>query len=127
MTETRQVAEQAHRDRQQLNARHLRESVALSHPRTLAGSTPSRVIAHAAKYRKQAERDRRDLARIVALSLPGAVHFVRDRAAQAESARIAAEGKKAAAQARAAKLDPFASPSTNSRRPRPERDFGPSL
>ncbi|MFT4233707.1 MAG: AAA family ATPase, partial [Microbacterium sp.] len=124
--ETRQVAEQAHRDRQQLNARQMRESVALSQ-RALGGSTPSRVIAHVAKLRKQVERDRRALAQIEALSLPEAVHFVRDRAAKAESARIAAEGKKAAAQARAAELGPFASLSANSRRPRLERDFGPSL
>lgn len=104
----------------------MRESIALSQ-RALAGSTPRRVIAHVAKLRKQAARDRHDLAQIEALSLPEAAQFVRDRAAQGESVRIAAEGKKAAAQARAAKLGRFASPSTNSQRPGLERDFGRSL
>ena len=126
VTETRQLAEQAHRDRQQLTARQMRESIALSQ-RALGGSTPSRVVAHAAKLRKQAARDRYDLAQIETMSLHEAAQFVRDRAAQAESVRIAAEGKKAAAQARAAKLGRFASPSTNSQRPGLQRDFGPSL
>lgn len=46
--------------------RQMRESIALSQL-ALGGSIPSRVITHAAKLRKQVERDRRDLARIEAL------------------------------------------------------------
>ena len=45
----------------------------------------------------------------------------------AEAERIAADQIKVAAEARAAKLARFSSPSTGRRRTGPEHDFGPSL
>lgn len=119
-TETRQDAEQVHRAQSRMVERHLRESIALSH-RALAGSTPSRVIAHAAQLRRQAERDRRDLARIEALPVTEAVQYVRDLAARAEAERQAAERAQAAREKRAAQLG-RSQPSSDHGRTGPERD-----
>ncbi|WOF22567.1 hypothetical protein N8K70_14385 [Microbacterium betulae] len=103
VTETRQVAEHAHRRRQQLNARQMRESIALSQ-RALGGSTPSRVIAHAVELRKQSERDRRALARSEALPVAEAAQLVRELAARDEAERQALERAQAARQKRIAQL-----------------------
>ena len=119
VTETRQKAQQAHREQSRMVERHLRESIALSQ-RALAGSTPSRVIAHAAKLRKQAERDRRDLARIEALPVTEAAQLVRELTARAEAEREAAERARTAREARAAQLEPFR-PSPGQGRTGPER------
>ncbi|MFV0374853.1 MobF family relaxase [Microbacterium sp.] len=119
VTETRQEAERAHREQGRLVDRQMRESIALSQ-RALGGSTPSRVIAHAAKLRKQADRDRRDLARIEALPVTEAAQLGRELTARAEVAREAAERARAARVARAAQLEPFR-PSTGHGRTGPER------
>ena len=124
VTETRQDAEQAHREQGRMVERHLRESIALSQ-RALAGSTPSRVIAHAAKLRKQAERDRRDLARIEALPVAAAAQYVRELTARDEAERQAAGRAQAAREARAAQLGRYR-PSRDHGRTGPGRD-APSL
>lgn len=126
MVEVREAAEQAHRAGRQLAARQLREATALSQ-RAREGSTPGRVIAHAAKLRKQAERDRRNLMRIETLPLSEAAEVVRKLAARAEAEREAAERARAAREARAAQLDQFRLRSTSRHRTGPERDFGPSV
>lgn len=119
VTETRQNAEQAHREQGSMVERQMHESIALSQ-RALAGSTPSRVIAHATKLRKQAERDRRDLARIEALPVTEAAQYVRELAARDDAERQAAERARAAREARAAQLEPFR-PATGHDRTGPER------
>ncbi|MBN9151227.1 MAG: AAA family ATPase [Micrococcales bacterium] len=120
VTETRQEAQQAHREQSRMVDRQMRESIALSQ-RALAGSTPSRVIAHAAKLRKQAERDRRDLARIEALPVTEAAQYARELAARDEAERQTAERARAAREARAAQLGHYR-PSTDHGRTGPERD-----
>lgn len=117
--ETRQEAQQAHREQGRMVERHLRESIALSQ-RSLAGSTPSRAVAHAAKLRKQAERDRHDLARLEALPVTEATQFVRELTARAEAEREAAERARAAREARAAQFEP-SRPSNGHGRTEPER------
>jgi len=124
VTETRKEAQQAHREQGRMVERHLRESIALSR-RALAGSTPSSVIAHAAKLRKQAERDRHDLARIEALPVTEAVQYVRDLAARNEVEREVAQRAPAAREKRATQLD-RSRPSHDRDRPGPHRD-GPGL
>ncbi|MGD9430810.1 MobF family relaxase [Arthrobacter russicus] len=119
VTETRKEAQQVHREQGRIVGRQMRESIALSQ-RALAGSTPSRVIAHAAKLRKQAERDRGDLARIEALPVTEAAQLVRELTARAEAAQEVAERARAARDARAARLEPFR-PSTGHGRTGPER------
>ncbi|MDQ1204609.1 hypothetical protein [Microbacterium sp. SORGH_AS_0862] len=100
--------------------RHLRESIALSQ-RALAGSTPSRVIAHVAKLRTQAERDRRNLERIEALPVTEAVQYVREFTARTEAERQTAERAQAAREARAAQLGHY-QPSIGHGRTGPVRD-----
>ncbi|MGB3376460.1 MAG: TrwC relaxase, partial [Microbacterium sp.] len=112
--ETRQEAQQAHREQGRMVERQMRDSIALSQ-RALGGSTPSRVIAHAAKLRKQAERDRRDLARIEALPVTEAAQYLRELAARDEAERQAAESARAAREARAAQLDGFQPSRTHDR------------
>lgn len=119
VTVTRQAAEQAHREQSRMVDRQMRESIAMSQ-RALGGSTPSRVIAHAARLRKQAERDRRDLARIEALPVTEAAQYVRELTARADAAREAAERARAARDARAAQLEQFR-PSPGHGRTGPER------
>ncbi|PJJ55383.1 MobF family relaxase [Compostimonas suwonensis] len=119
VTETRNEAQQTHREQGRMVERHLHESIAMSQ-RALGGSTPSRVIAHAAKLRKQAERDRHDLARIEALPVTEAAQYVRELTARAEAEREAAERARAAREARAAQLEQFP-PSPGHDRTGPER------
>lgn len=107
VTETRNEAQQAHREQRRMVDRQMRESIALSQ-RALGNSTPSRVIAHAAKLREQAERDRSDLARIEALPVLEAAQLVSELTARAEAERQAAERAQAAREARAAQLGGFA-------------------
>lgn len=78
VTERRKEAQQAHREQGRMVDRQMRQSIALSQ-RALGNFTASRVIAHAAKLRKQAERDRRDPARIEVLPVTDAAQFVRER------------------------------------------------
>lgn len=120
VTETGQEAQQAHREQRRMVERHLRESIALSQ-RALAGSNPSRVIAHAAKLRKQAERDRCDLARIEALPVTEAALYARELAVRDKAERQAAERAQAARKARAAQIGRYRSSSEHGRTG-PERD-----
>ncbi|EXJ52700.1 conjugative relaxase TrwC [Microbacterium sp. MRS-1] len=125
VTETRQEAEQTHREQSRLAERHLRESTGLR--RTVLGSvTPSTISTRAAGWRARAEQARHDLAQIEALPVTEAAQFVRELAARAEAKREAAERAQAARDARAAQLGEYR-PSTDHGRTGPERDFGPSL
>lgn len=126
VTETRQETEQAHREQGRLAERHLCESVALR--RTVLGSaTPSTASTRAAGWRARAEQARHHLAQIEALPVTEAAQLVRDRAAQAEVERVAAEQAKIVAETRAARLGRFPTHPTDHGRTGPERDYGPSL
>lgn len=117
---TRRTAEHEHLGAGQLATRQLGEATALSQ-HALAGSTPSRVIAHATTLRKQAERDRRDLTRIEALPITEAAQLAAALAARAQAEREAAERARAARAAREAHLD-YYRPSRGHSRTAPERD-----
>lgn len=125
VAEASREAAEAHRDRQQLTERHRAETGAL-YVRVLAQTTPTGLARAAAKLRRQAERDRADLAQIQALPIPEAAQLARQRAAQAEAARAAAEQAQAALVARAAGLG-RSTAQAGQERIAPQKDFGPSL
>jgi hypothetical protein len=125
VTETRQEAEQTHRQQHRLAERHLQESAAL-HRQALGSTTPSTASTRAAGWRTRAEQARRDLAEIEALPVTEAARLVRERAARAEAEREAAERAQAARDARAAQLGQFR-PSSDHGWTGPEHNFGPSL
>ncbi|MDM4763224.1 hypothetical protein QT381_09420 [Galbitalea sp. SE-J8] len=120
VTETRQEAEQAHRERGSLAERHLRESTVLRR-KVLGSATPSTARTRAAGLRARAEQARRDLAQIEALPVTEAVQYVRELAARARAEREIAERARAAREARAAQLGRFR-PSSDHGRTGPERD-----
>lgn len=123
VTETRQEAEHAHRERTRLAERHLRESTILRQ-QVLGSATPSAAITRASGWRARAELARRDLAQIEALPVTEAVQYVRDLAARAEAERQAAERAQAAREARAAQLNDFTRrPGDHGRTP-PDRGLG---
>jgi hypothetical protein len=121
VTETRVDAEQAQRERGQLTEKHLHESAVL-HRQLLGSGTPRTASTRATQWRTRAEQGKRDLAEIEALPVTEAAQLVRERAAQAEAEREAAERVQAARNARAAKLHTFRSPSTGHGITRQERD-----
>ncbi|HWL01684.1 MAG TPA: MobF family relaxase [Microbacteriaceae bacterium] len=125
VAETRQEAQQAHREEARLAERHLRESTGLR-LKVLGSATPSTASTRAAGWRARAEQARHDLAQIEALPVTDAVQYVRELAARAEAERQAAERAQAAREARAAQFG-RPRPSTDHGRTGPERDFGPSL
>ncbi|PJJ63690.1 MobF family relaxase [Compostimonas suwonensis] len=119
VTETRQEAEQAHREQSRLAERHLRESTGLRR-KVLGSAAPSAAITRASGWRARAEQARLDLAQIEALPVTEAAQYVRDLAARAEAERVQAAREK-----RAAQLGRYR-PSTDHGRTGPERD-APSL
>lgn len=126
VVQVRQDAEYARRAQQQLARAHMDARASLRR-RIYGDQRPVDPIQRVADWRTRAQQARDELAQIEALPISEAAQLVRDRTAQAELERIAAEQAKAAAAARAAKLARFPSPSSDHRRSGPERDFGPSL
>ncbi|GAA1557652.1 MobF family relaxase [Brevibacterium picturae] len=126
VVEAQQDAERVHGEQRQLTKAHADARASLRR-RIYGDRRPVDPVQRAAGWRTRAEQARDDLAQIEALPLDQAAQLVRDRAAQTEMERIAAEQVKVAAKARAAKLARFPSPSSEHRRSGPERDFGPSL
>jgi len=124
VAETRQEAQQAHREEARLAERHLRESTGLR-LKVLGSATPSTASTRAAGWRARAEQARHDLAQIEALPVTEAVQYVRERAARAEAERQAAERTRAAREKRAAQLGQYR-PSSDHGKTGPERD-APSL
>jgi hypothetical protein len=124
--EAAEHASQARRERQQLTERHRREAAAL-HGRVFAGTTPSTLARGAAKLRQQADRDRADLFQLEGLPIGEAAKLVRQRIAQAEAERAAAEQAQAAIEARAALLGRTPTRRPDEGRGRPERGIWPSL
>src|SRR5690606_21239779 len=86
VTETRQEAEQTHREQNRLGERHLHESSVLRR-RMLGSAPPSAASAGAAGWRARAEQTRYDLAQIEALPVAEAAQYVRELAARAEAER----------------------------------------
>ncbi len=125
VTETRQDAQQTHRQQHRLAERHLHDSAVL-HRQVLGSTTPSTASTRATQWRTRAEQARHDLAEIETLPVTEAAQLVRERAARAEAEREAAERAQAGRDARAAQLGQFR-PSSDQGRAGPERDFGPSL
>ncbi|MEO6505544.1 MAG: AAA family ATPase, partial [Terrimesophilobacter sp.] len=125
VTETRQDAQQTHRQQHRLAERHLHDSAVL-HRQVLGSTTPSTASTRATQWRTRAEQARHDLAKIETLPVTEAAQLVRERAARAEAEREAAERAQAGRDARAAQLGQFR-PSSDQGRAGPERDFGPSL
>jgi hypothetical protein len=103
VTESRQEAEQTHREQSNLAERHLHESTVLRR-QALGSVTPRTASTRAAGWRGRAEQARHDLARIEALPLTEAAQFVRELATRAEAERVPVERAKAAREARAAQL-----------------------
>jgi hypothetical protein len=119
-------SEQAQSERRRLASRRADERAALR--RSIPGQLPpSTVEAHAVQWRTRGEQARGDLAEIEALPVTEAARLIRDRAAQTDAERAAAERAQIARDARAAKLARFRRPSIGHERPRPGRDHGLGL
>jgi hypothetical protein len=119
-------SEQAHSERRRLASRRADERAALR--RSIPGQLPpSTVEAHAVQWRTRGEQARGDLAEIEALPVTEAARYIRDRAAQTDAERAAAERAQIARDARAAKLARFRRPSIDHGRPGPGRDHGLGL
>ena len=103
-------AEHTHREQERRAWRRAEERAALRGG-IFGNQRPGTAEAHAVQWRGRAEQARGDLAEIETLPLTEAAQLVRDRAARVEAERIAAERARAARGARAAKLNPFQSPS----------------
>ena len=103
-------AEHTHREHERRAWRRAEERAALRGG-IFGNQRPGTAEAHAVQWRGRAEQARGDLAEIETLPLTEAAQLVRDRAARVEAERIAAERARAARGARAAKLNPFQSPS----------------
>jgi hypothetical protein len=122
VVEAGEAAKRVQQDAERISARQTREYVALSH-RILGNRHPNVVAARIERLRNQVAQDRGYLAQLDALPPLEAAQLVRERAAQVEAQRLAAE-EAPAAQARAALLDvPL---HEGSRARSPYRD-GPSL
>ncbi|MFV0432875.1 MAG: MobF family relaxase [Leucobacter sp.] len=88
--EARAEASKAHRIAKDTAARQSRERTVL-HERLLGNLRPSEIAARVKDLREQATRDRRYLRQLDVLTLDEAVQLVRERAAQDEAHRLAAE------------------------------------
>ena len=125
VNETRQDAQQTHRQQHRLAERHLHESAAL-HRQVLGSTTPSTASTRATQWRTRAEQARHDLAEIETLPVTEAARLVRERAVRAAAEREPAERTQAVRDARAAQLGQFR-PSSDHGRTGPERGLRPSL
>lgn len=103
IVEARAEATQAHQVVGEIAERQSREHTAL-YERLLGNRRPDAVAARVKNLREQATRDRRYLSQLDALPPDEAVQLVRERAAQDEAHRLAAEEARGAAEALAKRL-----------------------
>lgn len=106
VVEQREHVAGAKQEQQELAARHAQENRALI-TQAFGDRTPSSPRKLAAQWRVQAETARRDLATIEALPVTEAAQLIRDRAAQEQARREAAERALVERKARAEQLHDF--------------------
>ncbi|MFT4215163.1 MAG: hypothetical protein QM622_10365, partial [Microbacterium sp.] len=104
--EQRERVTGAKQEQQELAARHAQENRALI-TQAFGDRTPSSPRKLAAQWRAQAESARRDLSTIEALPVDEAAQHIRDRAAQEQARREAAERALVTRKARATQLHDF--------------------
>ena len=103
VVEQRERVADAKQEQRELDARHAQQNRALI-AQAFGHRAPSSPRKLAAQFRAQAESARRDLAIIEALTVTGAAQLIRDRIAQEQARREAAERALAERKARAAQL-----------------------
>ncbi|MFT4220180.1 MAG: MobF family relaxase [Microbacterium sp.] len=106
VVEQRERVADAKQKQQELAARHTQQNRALI-AQAFGDRTPSSPRKLAAQWRAQVETARRDLATIEALPVAEAAQLIRDRAAQEQARREAAERALVARKARAMQLHDF--------------------
>ncbi len=121
--EQRQLVDAAQKAQRELTAQHMEERRRLVHD-VFGDLRPGNPREYAAKWRQHAEAARRALETIEAVAVAEAAQLIRDRAAQDQARRDAAERAEVARKARAAKLHDFTQRPSRSGPTPPSRGLG---